>query len=129
MTLNNLTKNCVIPHNMLPVKYCKNIWWMLYTLPRSTRHSAVSFPLDSVHCPSLFGGCAFRPSTARSAPTFLRSRYGCFCHAGLFKARFSVEKNKKKTNNYVSRLVSLDLYFIDIVLSIKLKIIFLLKTE
>ena len=34
------------------IKYCRNTWWMFFTPPRSTRHSAVVCPpSDATHCP------------------------------------------------------------------------------
>lgn len=79
-----------VPHAKLSVRYCIKIWWMLYTLPRSTRHSAVDlvFP-EIVHCPPPAERSVYRPSTALSDPQGLPGKLDS-CHVCLLRARFSV---------------------------------------
>lgn len=66
--INLQTKLMLLPHGVLSVRYWINIWCILWTSPRSTRHSAVGLPLDIAHCPPLADKSDFFPSTARSAP-------------------------------------------------------------
>ena len=57
-----------IPHTLLPVIYCMNTWWMYFTPPRSTRHSAVLCPHSEIaHCLLLYLRSVYLASTARSA--------------------------------------------------------------
>ena len=72
---------------------CIKIWWMLSTLFRSTRHSAVSLRPDSTQ------SLPHRPSTANEALYGLL-RDGCFCQAALCKATFS------KRTRYIYRIIS-----------------------
>lgn len=80
-----------IPQITLFVAYWIKIWCIENTPSRSTLHSAVENPLpDVVHCPPCKDKSNLCPSTARSAPYVGRIFSGFCCHAGLFKAIFSV---------------------------------------
>ena len=74
------------------------MWWMLNTLPTSTRHSAVDWPFaEIVHWFPNAVRTVYLPSTALSAPQG-NVPYGCCCHADFVRAKFS---GKKKNSNKV----------------------------
>ena len=76
-----------VPQGKLSVLYCIKMWWMLNTPPRSTLHSAVDLKIpDIVHWFPATPN-SYSPSTALCAPH--RGSEGYFCHAILFRARFS----------------------------------------
>ena len=89
-----LTNNPTVdisPHTWLFVAYCIKIWCMLWTCPRSTRHSAVDLiNADAVHSPPYKAKFDFFPSTARLEEYFASIK-GCSCHVDFPKARFSAK--------------------------------------
>ena len=90
MTINvkNKRKQKYIPQTRLLWAYCTRIWWMLSTLFRSTRHSAVSLLPDSTQSPPHIDRFSFRPSTANEA-LYLLLKNAFFCQAALCRATFS----------------------------------------
>ena len=92
-------KEKYIPHTLFLIwAYCIRIWWMLSTLFRSTRHSAVSLRPDSTHSPPQGDRFSFLPSTANEALYWLL-RGGFCCQAALCRATFS------KRTKYIYRII------------------------
>ena len=79
-----MTLKDTVPHTLLSVANCTNTWWMFFTPPRSTLHSAVWLCCCGTQSHPYTERLDFRPSTARSAPYMPP----CF-HADLLKAMFS----------------------------------------
>ena len=98
INVKNKRKQKYIPQTRLFWACCIRIWWMLSTLFRSTRHSAVSLRPDSTQSPPQGDRFSFRPSTANEA-LYWSLRYGCFCQAALCRATFS------KRTKYIYRII------------------------
>ena len=92
-----------VPHRTLYVANCTNTWWMFFTPPKSTRHSALCSQYDPAHCPAHQRRFVYCPSTARSA--LVSNLKVLLCQVGLLKARFSVKHIK---NIKLLQMVSLN---------------------